>query len=310
MSFFKKLFDKFQDLIGDDDKKKDDKKKEEEKEEDKHDGVKSNPSRGYTPHLKSDKIDNLCHRYQRPHLSRPTSTLQSSTPPQHGQHQSYGAPPPSHVTSTSLPPLPPGWIAQLDQNSQRYYYLEQATGRTQREFPPPSHGGFAPPGAPPMGSHGYDSCGQHGAPGGYYSQETKHIVEDAHGGGHSEKIEKKEKKSGNSGMLAAGAGGLAVGAVGGAMVGHAMADDSDEEGHHGAYQQQQSYGQQPGYYQEPAPPGPPPLEPPPPGDQDSVSSSDQEDLAEARDEYENASNASDREEAREEYEEAYEEAYD
>ena len=73
-----------------------------------------------------------------------------------------------------------------------------------------------------MGSHGYDSHGQHGAPGGYYSQETKHIVEDTHGGGHKEIVEKKEQKSGKGGMLAAGAGGLAVGAIGGAMVGHAM----------------------------------------------------------------------------------------
>ena len=41
-----------------------------------------------------------------------------------------------------------------------------------------------------------------------------------------------------------------------------------------------------------------------------MSSSDREDLAEARKDYENASDASDREEAREDYEEAYEEAYD
>lgn len=33
---------------------------------------------------------------------------------------------------------------------------------------------------------------------------------------------KKEKKSGKAGVLAAGAGGLAVGAVGGAMIGHAI----------------------------------------------------------------------------------------
>ena len=34
--------------------------------------------------------------------------------------------------------------------------------------------------------------------------------------------EKKEKKDGKGGMLAAGAGGLAVGAVGGAMIAHEM----------------------------------------------------------------------------------------
>ncbi|KAL8858804.1 MAG: hypothetical protein Q9178_004721 [Gyalolechia marmorata] len=298
MSFFKKMYDKFADLIGDDDKKKDDKKKDDDKKENKYDSSK----------------DHISHDQQAPTPHQPQYDEQTAYghQPQYSQHQSHSAPPPSHGTSTSLPPLPQGWIAQWDQNSQRYYYLEPATGRTQWELPQPSHGGFAPPGAPPMNSHGYDSHGQHAAPGGYYSQETKHIVEDTHGGGHKEVIEKKEKKSGNTSMLAAGAGGLAIGAVGGAMVGHAMADDSDEEGHHGAYQQQPSYGQQPDYYEEPAPPGPrpAPLEPPPPGDQDSVSSSDHEDLAEARENYENASDASDREEARQEYEEAYEEAYD
>ena len=51
------------------------------------------------------------------------------------------------------------------------------------------------------------------------------------------------------------------------------------------------------------------MAPPPASDHGSVSSSDKEDLAEAREEYENASDASDREEAREEYEEQYEETY-
>ena len=43
----------------------------------------------------------------------------------------YGAP----------PPMPPGWTQQWDQNSQRWFYIEQATGRTQ--WDPPSH---LPPG--------------------------------------------------------------------------------------------------------------------------------------------------------------------
>ncbi|KAG1137534.1 hypothetical protein G6F37_011149 [Rhizopus arrhizus] len=33
------------------------------------------------------------------------------------------------------PQLPAGWIALWDESSQRYYYLEQATGRTQWELP-------------------------------------------------------------------------------------------------------------------------------------------------------------------------------
>ena len=112
------------------------------------------------------------------------------------------------------PQLPPGWVAQWDQNSQRYYYLEQATGRTQ--WNPPLAG-------PPIGSHGYTGQGQYGAPGGsggYYSQQYNQYT-DSHGGKHKEVYEKKEK-SGKGGVMAGAAGGLAVGAVGGALVGHAM----------------------------------------------------------------------------------------
>ena len=76
-----------------------------------------------------------------------------------------------------------------------------------------------------MGERGFEGHGQQGAPGGYYSQETKQVVGDGHGG-QAAVYEKKEKKDGKGGMLAAGAGGLAVGAVGGAMIGHAMGKSS------------------------------------------------------------------------------------
>lgn len=111
----------------------------------------------------------------------------------------------------------------LIQEFTRYYFLEQATGRTQWDPPQPSigsHSGFSPPMAPLMASHGYEAQGQQGGSSGYYSQEVKQTV-DSHGEGHKEVYQKKEK-SGKGGMLAAGAGGLAVGAVGGALVGHAM----------------------------------------------------------------------------------------
>ncbi|KAL8923100.1 MAG: hypothetical protein Q9208_004784 [Pyrenodesmia sp. 3 TL-2023] len=289
MSFLKKMVDKFEDLMGDDDKKKDEKKDEKKSEKDHHEGTKDqSPQSGQQPQAFAS------------------------------QQPSYGAPPASHPNPTGGPPsLPPGWVAQWDPNSQRYYFLEQATGRTQWDPPQHfmgSHGAFPPPsgplGGPPGGPQGYASHDPHGPSGAYYSQETKHTVLDSHGAKQQEVYEKKEKKTGKGGMLAAGAGGLAVGAVGGAMIGHAMGDDSDDE-HHQSYQQQQpTYVQQTTRYQEPAPPGPPPLEAPPPGsDHSSVSSSDKEDLAEAREDYENASDASDREEAREEYEEQYEETY-
>lgn len=50
--------------------------------------------------------------------------------------------------------------------------------------------------------------------------------------------------------------------------------------------------------------------PPPAGEGGSISSSDKEDIEEARQEYEEASSESDREEAREDYNEEVEEAYD
>ncbi|KAL8878300.1 MAG: hypothetical protein Q9192_008482, partial [Flavoplaca navasiana] len=53
----------------------------------------------------------------------------------------------------------------------------------------------------------------------------------------------------------------------------------------------------------------PPMAPPPGADHGSVSSSDKEDLQEAREDYDNAS-ASGEESARDEYEEQYEETYD
>ncbi|KAF4467471.1 WW domain-containing, partial [Fusarium albosuccineum] len=55
--------------------------------------------------------------------------------------QYYAAPPQPHYQPPSdKPPLPEGWTAQFDQQHQRWYYVEVATGRTQWEAP-----GQAPP---------------------------------------------------------------------------------------------------------------------------------------------------------------------
>ena len=131
------------------------------------------------------------------------------------QHQ-YGGPPPPQAHDgppASGPQLPPGWLQQWDTNSQRYYYLEQATGRSQWE-PPAMHG---PPGdqqrgygVPPASMTSY---GQHGHSAQGYPPPTGL----AYSGG--------EKKSNKGGMLAAGAGGLALGGLAGA----ALAHDSDSD---------------------------------------------------------------------------------
>ncbi|KAI9475846.1 MAG: hypothetical protein EXX96DRAFT_620324 [Benjaminiella poitrasii] len=39
------------------------------------------------------------------------------------------------MNNSTPPSLPPGWIALWDEASQRYYYVEQATGTTQWEIP-------------------------------------------------------------------------------------------------------------------------------------------------------------------------------
>ncbi len=65
MSFFKKMVDKIEDLVGDDDKKKDEKKEDKHKE-DKHDGILS------PPHYCPTQPDIFHNRYQRPRLPRPT----------------------------------------------------------------------------------------------------------------------------------------------------------------------------------------------------------------------------------------------
>ncbi|KAJ4324381.1 hypothetical protein N0V84_003943, partial [Fusarium piperis] len=143
----------------------------------------------------------------------------------------------------------------------------------------------------------------------------------------------EKKKSGSSGMLLGAAGGLAVGAVGGALIANAL-NDSDSENEHAApapapapttvthteYHEYHEYREAP-----PADPyaqdGPPAVLPPTDADGNSVSSSDREDVQEAREEYEEAlaaANDSDAssseleelEEAREAYEEAYEEVYE
>jgi len=86
---------------------------------------------------------------------------------QHPYDQQQYAPPPQQ---SSMPPLPPGWTAQFDQSSQRWFYIEVATGRSQWE--------------PPYNPDGQKGFVEHGAPAGY----------EEHKGEHKEEKEKKEEK--------------------------------------------------------------------------------------------------------------------
>jgi len=83
-----------------------------------------------------DSSDGLAYgsMYSQHHNSAPVPSQQPPPP------QNYGQPPYSP---------PQGWSQHWDHGSQRYYYIEQATGRSQWE--PPAHQCHQPP--RPMSSH-------------------------------------------------------------------------------------------------------------------------------------------------------------
>jgi hypothetical protein len=194
------------------------------------------------------------------------------------------------------PPIPSGWVPEWDQQYQRWYYHDTATGRSQWEAP-----GYVQK----HDDRGVDSglaYANYSGGGGHYS---------GHGGGeYGYPEEKREKKSsGYGGMMLGAAGGLVAGAVIADALGKfassllwdlgdvdSNADDSDDEGYR----------------------APPPVPQSYPAD---LSESDRESIASAREDYEEAlddarsssASSSDREEleeAREEYYEEVEEAYD
>ncbi|KAJ9502595.1 hypothetical protein LTR96_005716 [Exophiala xenobiotica] len=170
----------------------------------------------------------------------------------YGQYPPYCQPP--------GPQLPPGWIAQWDGTSQRWYYLEQATGRTQWELwnvPPGGAGtpefqqgyGHAMPAVPHMQGQG---------------EHSREYYTDSGSGGQ------QKKGSGMRGKVAAGLGGAAIGAI----AGHALGDSDSDDGAHAAPTGATPYA---------APPGEPPLEYNP-----ELSSSQRSSLQEAREDLEEA----------------------
>ncbi|KAI9373533.1 hypothetical protein BJX61DRAFT_379119 [Aspergillus egyptiacus] len=243
--------------------------------------------------------DGIKDKQQQAAAEAPAETNRAPPPaydPGSAPHEPPQYPPQS--LSSSPPPVPPGWVAQFDHASQRWYYIEQATGISRWEPPPsPAPYGQGPPPQMPHYTGPYP-----GQPDAQYSGYIPGMAPPGSDFPHGSNGADKQKDD-KSKMLLAGAGGLAVGAVGGALVANALADDSDSEPQTAT--------------------APPPAELPPDetADGDSVSSSDREDVLEARQEYEQAqlaaqdSDASSSEEeelekAREEYEETYEEVYD
>ncbi|KAI1418921.1 hypothetical protein F5Y12DRAFT_780625 [Xylaria sp. FL1777] len=252
-------------------------------------------------------------------------------PGQYQQEQHYSSPPPPsqepvYSHPEGRPPLPQGWVPEWDQKYQRWYYAEEATGHTQWEAP----------GARSSDSRGWAPLGDHGAsshetPGyGNYGHESRDYDtrgssgygqhSDGRYGGYHDGGQPAEKKKDHTLLYAAG--GLAVGAIGGALIANALNDSSDDEDHHHAPSPQQAYAPAaPAPYEAPyAAPGPA-YEPAYNADGEYVDASDRESVAEAREEYEEAqrraadsdassSEEEELEEAREEYYEEYEEAYE
>lgn len=184
------------------------------------------------------------------------------SPAPFGQHLPPSGPPPPQAGGQ----LPPGWVQQFDQQTQRFFYVNQATGQTQWEMPqhpvpqnqysspPPGgvYGGYQPPQA--QGQYGQPSPapygqgppppGQYGSapPQGDQSRGQANSFYDSYGGampsvppqgqhenranqyyGDVDKKDKDKKKSSGYGSAIAGAaGGLAVGAIGGALLADAL----------------------------------------------------------------------------------------
>ncbi|KAJ4286642.1 hypothetical protein N0V88_007932 [Collariella sp. IMI 366227] len=290
--------------------------------------------------------------------SRPCpSSTRATTPPQQQQQQSdYSSPPPQDrgyayprlrpPPATALhpadrqAPIPSGWTPRWDDRYQRWYYVEDATGRSQWEAPGFDHSAYrAGPGGEESRGHGstpygapspYGGPSPHGGPSPYGAPPAGYGSSgyDSHSGQYYDESrgkDKEKKSSGAGGMLLAGAGGLAVGAIAGAVIAHELTEeDSDNE-----YGGQKASAAGPAaaaaaaapaaaapvvyetnnyYYASPPPDqnqyaaAPPPAEDdfsaPPPGvipmydvNGDEIDSSDRESLREARDAYEEAMEA-------------------
>lgn len=139
----------------------------------------------------------------------------------YGQYESYGqqAPYSQQPPSGSIS-LPPGWTQELDQATQRWYYIEQASGKTRWDQPLSSSP--RPIGFLPLG-HENDHHRRGSSTSGYSGSYGQSPPPPATQFGQQLNGEAKEgKTNGHSGMLAGAAGGLAVGAVGGALVGSAV----------------------------------------------------------------------------------------
>jgi WW domain-containing protein len=201
----------------------------------------STGSRGYAP--QSEHPGGSYYPSQAAHPQQTDSGYSQGGYSQGGDYNRAAPPPPPAEPPMAAPSTPGGWLVQWNNQYQRWFYVDQATGRSQWEHPAPptgghgdgtrafggpeSHGGNHYGGSPapsgygapsPYGQPGYGAPSPYGQPG--YGQPAPY----GQPGYGQPYPEGGEKKSSSSGMLLGAAGGLAVGAVGGALIANALSE--------------------------------------------------------------------------------------
>ncbi|KAL3469594.1 hypothetical protein BJX99DRAFT_241050 [Aspergillus californicus] len=144
-----------------------------------------------------------------------TENYNSSSGPGYGRSEYNSAPP--------APQAPYPWVSRWDDRDQRWYFLNEQTGQTSWEVP-----GSAPPGSGGYGG-GYGNSG-YGAPQqqGYYGGGSGGYAQE----GYYEQSQRQEvpvqqeQKSSHTGLYVAG--GVAAGALGGALLMHEGEEIHDE----------------------------------------------------------------------------------
>ncbi|RAL12898.1 WW domain protein [Aspergillus homomorphus CBS 101889] len=137
----------------------------------------------------------------------------------------YASPPPSsRPPPVPPPPLPMGWTQEWEPNVRRAFYVEVPTGRSQWEPPLGDTDGsrdLAPAG-PPAGYYGAPSPAPPQPEGGYYPppQQGGYYPPQQQGGEYVDPEEQKSRE--RKKMMMGAAAGLALGAVGGALLNHEL----------------------------------------------------------------------------------------
>lgn len=150
---------------------------------------------------------------QRPPYNRPYERSPYDRPP-YEEHRSYdlrpsysGAPPSARPPQYPPPPLPIGWIQEWEPSARRAFYVETTSCRAEWTLPADVF---------------YGDNEQSRGSGDYYAAAPVPAAYPPPGQEGYGEYREKEKDSDTGKLLAAGAAGLAIGGIGGAIVGHEL----------------------------------------------------------------------------------------